>query len=101
MHVAALCRGVPSIFGDWAVFLLVIWWFAHEKIGYLVILKSCGDGDLAILLLVIWWLVPEKIGDLVILSSYGDGDLAIFSSIGALEMAMSVGWSVCPFDLAF
>ena len=56
----------------------MIWWFVPEKIGDLVILKSCGDGDLAIFLLVIWWLVPEKIGDLVILSSYGDGDLPIF-----------------------
>ena len=64
--------------GDWAVFLLVIWWFEQEKVGDLVILKSCGDGDLAIFLLVIWWLVPKKIGDLVILSSYGDGDLPIF-----------------------
>ena len=70
--------GGPSIFGDWAVFLLVIWWLVHEKIGDLVILKSYGDGDLAIFLLVIWWLVPEKIGDLVILSSSGDGDLPIF-----------------------
>ena len=47
----------PSIFGDW--------WFVHEKIGDLVILRSCGDGDLAIFCwwfgdwylkkLVIWW----------------------------------------------
>ena len=66
------------VIGDWAVFLLVIWWFVPEKIGDLVILKSCGDGDLAIFLLVIWWLVPKKIGDLVILRSCGDGDLAIF-----------------------
>ena len=66
------------VIGDWAVFSLVIWWLVHEKIGDLVILKSCGDGDLAIFLLVIWWLVPEKIGDLVILSSSGDGDLPIF-----------------------
>ena len=66
------------VIGDRAVFLLVIWWFVPEKIGDLVILKSCGDGDLAIFLLVIWWLVPKKIGDLVILRSCGDGDLAIF-----------------------
>ena len=67
------------VIGDRAVFLLVIWWFVPEKIGDLVILKSCGDGDLAIFLLVIWWLVPEKIGDLVILRSCGDGDLAFFA----------------------
>ena len=66
-----------------------------------MILKSFGDGEFTIFLLVIWWLVPKKIGDLVMLSSYGDGDLAIFSSIGALEMAMSVGWSVCPSQVAF
>ena len=64
--------------GDRAIFLLVIWWFVHEKIGDLVILRSCGDGDLAIIMLVIWWLVPQKIGDLVIFRSYGDRDLPIF-----------------------
>ena len=66
------------VIGDRAVFLLVIWWFVPEKIGDLVILRSCGDGDLAIFLLVIWWLAPNKFGDLVILRSFGDGDLPIF-----------------------
>ena len=79
-HKSGLLRGglVFLVIGDRAIFLLVIWWFVHEKIGDLVILKSCGDGDLAIILLVIWWLVPQKIGDLVILRSCGDGDLPIF-----------------------
>ena len=54
---------VILVIGDWAVFLLVIWWLVHEKNGDLVILKSYGDGDLTIFLLVIWWLVPEKIGN--------------------------------------
>ena len=66
------------VIGDWTIFLLVIWWFVHKKIGDLVILRSCGDGDSAIFLLMIWWLVPEKIGELVILRSFGDGDLPIF-----------------------
>ena len=64
--------------GDRAVFLLVIWWFVPEKIGDLVILRSCGDGDFPTFCLVIWWLVAEKSGDLVILRSCGDGDWAIF-----------------------
>ena len=66
--------------GDRAVFLLVIWWFVPEKIGDLVILRSCGDGDLPTFCLVIWWLVPLKSGDLVILRSCGDGDWAFFVS---------------------
>ena len=70
--------GLLLVIGDWAAFLLVIWWFAPKKLGDLVILRSCGDGDLAIIMLVIWWLVPQKIGDLVIFRSYGDGDLPIF-----------------------
>ena len=68
------------VIGDRAVFLLVIWWFVPEKIGDLVILRSCGDGDLPTFLLVIWWLVPLKIGDLVILRSCGYGDWAFFVS---------------------
>ena len=71
--------------GDWAIFLLVIWWFVPEKIGDLVILRNCGDGDLPTFCLVIWWLVPEKCGDLVISRSFGDGDLAIF--VGALVIS--------------
>ena len=48
------------VIGDWAIFWLVIWWLVPEKIGDLVILRSCGDGDEVIFLLVIstsksWW----------------------------------------------
>ena len=39
---------IQLIFGDWAVFLLLIWWLVPKKIGDLVILRSFGDGDLSI-----------------------------------------------------
>ena len=48
--------------GDLAKNKLVKWWFGPQKVGDLVISKSCGDGDFSKNKLVKWLFQPETVG---------------------------------------